>query len=1214
MSRFFKKASAILVALVMLMSVIPFYGAIAAESGDCGDNLTWSLSNDGVLTVTGNGAMDNWLVSGEPWYSVRSDIKSIIISEGVTTVGNSAFYDCSYLGEVYLPSTLNSIGSNSFADCESLSAVILPSNLASIGANAFYASGIKAIEIPASVIKIGDNAFGWCDYLSSITVNENNTAFSSDENGVLFNKNKTELIKYPVASVTENFVIPNTVKTVCGYAFENSGNLRNIGVSASVETIGEGAFFNAYLENLVVSPENKNYSSDGSGVLFDKNKTTLIQFPANSKLTSYVIPESVTSIADSAFHNCNSLENITVSGGISSLGDEVFYYCENLEYIHIPADTTEIGADIIDYTTAYICSDTADCYAKEYADKNGYDFVVCGEHTAERGVVASGSCGEFAVWILYEDGEIVISGTGKMDSFSEGSLPWEDYKDLIETATVNDGITYTSENLFKGCANLSKVSIPESLEYIGSYAFADCTSLENIVIPKGVSVVNAEAFSGCINLLTVRYQGTAGEWCALQFRTAASNPAYFAEEFYISGNPVIDVVVPEGTEFIGTHTFAGVESLKTIVLPESLKNIRAGAFRECTGLTEITLPESLEEIQVEAFAGCTGIEYIHIPGSVTNIGGGAIPETVDFICSFDENDAAKAYADEYGIDYVLCGGHKLIGVSLPEAVEVENKSTYQLEAVLNPENTADKSVTWDSDNTSVAKVDKNGLVTAVSVGEANITVTTNDGGFTATCKVTVVPRIFDITFVVNGVGTVQRVAEGSEIPVPEAPVRTGYTFKSWSSEIPEIMPSRDLVFSATWEANYYDAVFKAEGGSWADGSDEKVISSRYNSEIEIPEDPARQGYTFAGWNPVVGIMDNVNGKSFSAVWVAEGDTTYTVEYYTMGTDGKYTVETGVFAGETDSEATADYSLEKGFVLNEEKSVLSGIISADGSLVLKVYYDRIKYEVVINGETVDCVYGQQINAPAVSVPEGYALSGWKDENGDAVLFPFTVGDSVPAEINPVFTKCIYKVIWDVDGVVTEIMYEYGETIVRIPDPVKDGYTFTGWTPDVPSVMPANDMTFTAVFDKNSYICGDCGEEFDYETEYNEHIAYEQAKKNVRISIKNNPGTAEIKFGETIRLTAVPTANIEGTKIFWYVDGEKQGEGESFSLTFESGTKTVTVKIVDENENPLKDADGNEISDEQNVSVNSSIWQKIVSFFKNLFRMDRTVIQSVFKNII
>lgn len=1214
MTRILKKAASVFLAVIVLFGAMPFVGADAAENGTCGENISWQLDDEGALSIFGSGAMENYLISKQPWYSLRSEIKTVSVSENVTGIGNNAFYDCSGLTNVSLPSTLISIGNNAFRDCEKLINVTLPAGLTKIGSGAFYATGIRKIEIPASVTSIGADAFGWCDYLSNITVDENNTAFSSDENGILYNKDKSLLIKYPCASAAESFVIPETVKEISEYAFENCYNLKTVGIPASVETIGYGAFFNSYLENIIVDSDNKNYSNDGVGVLFDKNQTTLIQFPVNSEVTSYKIPDSVTAVEDGAFHNNRSLKNVVVSSGMKALGDYVFLFCESLEYVHIPAETETIGEEIIDYTTAYICSDTEACYAKEYADANGYDFVVCGEHSTGRSIVASGSCGDYTVWVLYDDGELVISGTGAMNDFEVNDAPWSDYADTIVKATVNEGVTCLSNNAFNGCENLENIDISDSVESVGNCAFAGCSSIEEIIIPEGVTSINAEAFVGCTSLKTVKYLGDTAGWCAIEFRMTTSNPAYIADELYINGKLVSDVVIPDGTETVGAYAFAGCESISSVTFSDSVKTIAAGAFMSCSGLSEITLPENLNEIGEDAFAGCTGFEYLHIPASVTSIGDGAIPETVDFICSDAENGAAKAYADANGMTFKFCVNHKVLGVSLPEAAEITNQSTYQLEAVINPENPTDETVTWMSDNTSVAAVDENGVVTAVSVGEANITVTTNDGGFTASCKVTVIPRKFNITWIVNGIGTVQEVAEGTKISVPEDPERTGYSFKGWSTQVPEIMPSRSLMFSATWEANYYDAVFGANGGAWADGSTEKNVNSQFNTEIQIPEDPERLGYTFAGWNPVVGIMDNVNGKNFSAVWTALGDTVYKVETYTMGTDGLYTLETGVFAGETDSTVSAEYTVEKGFELNTEKSVLSGVIAPDGSLVLKVYLDRVKFEVTINGESDECIYGQLISEPSrPDAPEGYAQNGWADENGNAVEFPLTVGDNLPAKISPVFVKLNYNVTWNVDGTETQEIYEFEAKINKPSDPVKHGYTFKGWTPEVPESMPACDMTFIAVFDKIIYTCTDCGDKFDDESKYNEHVAFEQAKKAVRISIRNNPGTATIKYGETLKLTAVTTANIAGTKIFWYVDGEKQGEGETFSISFNSGMKTVTVKIVDENGNPLKDENGNEISDEEKVSVNSSFWQKIVSFFKNLFRMNRTVTQSVFKNI-
>lgn len=998
-----KRTLAIMLAVIISLGSMPLVFAAQTDSNSCGESLTWSLDTaTGVLEISGTGAMCDYLVSKTPWYGDRSVIKTVNILDGVTSIGSGAFYDCDYLEIVSVPNSVLSIGDNAFRDCESLEEIILPDNLTSIGKEAFYYSGLIGISIPASVTSIGDNAFGWCGSLEKISVEENNGYFSSDEYGVLFNKDKTELVKYPNNNQETDYAIPDTVKSLKGDSFENCYSLKTVTIPASVTRIGDGVFYNCYIEKIIVDPDNGYYSGDEYGALFDKNKNTLIQYPANSSETSYAIPESVISIESDAFYNNLNLKSVVVSNGITALEDYVFLFCDALEYVHVPASVTEIGEEIIDIA-AYICSDTENCFAKEYAEANGYTFE-------------------------------------------------------------------------------------------------------------------------------------------------------------------------------------------------------------------------------------------------------------------------------------LCKNHKVTGIALSETeIEITNKQTYQLEAVVTPETASDKTVTWSSDNTDVATVDESGVITAVSAGTANITAAAADGVNTAVCKVTVIPRMFSVTWVVDGVETVDSVAEGEAIPVPdepekdghtfagwspevfetmpardlkftavwtvnsfksvfdanggkwadgskkknvytvyeneiilpEAPEKQGYSFTGWTPQIPETMPDEELTFTAVWTANSYNAVFDANGGKWADNSNSKTVSALFDTQIEAPEAPSKQGYVFAGWSPEVGIMDDVNGKAFAAMWDAATDTLYTVETYLMGTDGEYTMTSEPLEGTTDSVVSAEYTVETGFLLNGEKSVLSGTVAADGSLVLKIYFDRIKSTIVINGETVECMFGQVINEPdKPDAPEGHVQNGWVDENGDIVEFPLILDENFPAEIKPCFVKQSYSVTWDVDGVITEEVYDYQSKINVPANPEKEGYIFTGWTPDVPDFMPAYGLTFVAGFEKIIYICPDCSDKFDDEALFNEHIAYEQAKKSVRISVKNNPGTATIKYGETLRLTAVTTSSVADTKIYWYVDGVQQGEGEKFDISFNSGTKTVTVKIVDGEGNVLKDADGKEISDEQKVSVNSSFWQKIVSFFKNLFRMNRTVTQAIF----
>lgn len=204
-----------------------------------------------------------------------------------------------------------------------------------------------------------------------------------------------------------------------------------------------------------------------------------------------------------------------------------------------------------------------------------------------------------------------------------------------------------------------------------------------------------------------------------------------------------------------------------------------------------------------------------------------------------------------------------------------------------------------------------------------------------------------------------------------------------------------------------------------------------------------------------------------------------------------------------------------------------------------------------------------------------------------------------------------VTWIVDGVSQTQLVCVGDNIEKPATPIKDGYKFMGWTPDIPETMPEYDLIFTAVFEK-SYICPDCGNEILGEAAINEHIAAE-ARMKATVKIKNNNGSNTIKYGETLRLTAITSNMPADVKICWYIDGVKKGEGETFNVSFESGTKMVEVKLVDSNENVIKNAGGNEIKDSESVTVKGGFFQKIISFFKNLFRMNRTVVQAIFKGM-
>lgn len=253
--------------------------ASAESSGNCGDsgsNVTWSLDDNGTLTISGSGKIEDYRSDiDQPWYSNRSDITSVVIEPGVTSIGSQAFYECSNLTSITIPSGLTSIGEQAFGNCTGLTSITIPSSVTSIGVNVFYN----------------------CTGLTDITVDSNNSSFCS-ESGVLFNKDKTTLIYYPLGKNDSSYTIPDGVTVIEQYAFY-----------------------------------------------------------CNSKLTSVTIPSGVTSIGEMAFRECSGLTSVIVPSSVTSIEYNAFWCCFNL-IIYIPGGIT-IGIDAF-YSTAAKITYTVD--------------------------------------------------------------------------------------------------------------------------------------------------------------------------------------------------------------------------------------------------------------------------------------------------------------------------------------------------------------------------------------------------------------------------------------------------------------------------------------------------------------------------------------------------------------------------------------------------------------------------------------------------------------------------------------------------------------------------------------------------------------------------------------------------------------------------------------------------------------------------------------
>ena len=313
-----KRLASLALALVLLLALLPG-GASAAgwsiASGRYGSNINWSLSSDGVLTISGKGDMSEDISAGiAPWHGYEGDILELVVSEGVTGICDNAFSDCYQLSTVSLPDTLESIGAYAFMSC-ALRKIRIPASVSSIDESAFFDTGIK-----------------------NILVDEENSSFRSME-GVLYNRRGTTLILCPEGREGE-FTVPDGVTSIRAKAFYCCRELTEVAIPSSVTTIGLQAFYECTkLEAILVSNSNSAYCSK-DGVLFNKDATQLIACPGNYWDDVYSVPRSVRTIGSYAFASCIYLSEITIPDSVTSIGDLAFYGCTSLTSIDVDSDNT----------------------------------------------------------------------------------------------------------------------------------------------------------------------------------------------------------------------------------------------------------------------------------------------------------------------------------------------------------------------------------------------------------------------------------------------------------------------------------------------------------------------------------------------------------------------------------------------------------------------------------------------------------------------------------------------------------------------------------------------------------------------------------------------------------------------------------------------------------------------------------------------------------
>ena len=575
------------------------------QSGTAG-NLTWRISS-GTLTISGTGEMPNYsafntIYSNSPWANYRSSIQSVIISDGVTSIGNYAFLYISDLTSVTIPNSITHIGFSAFTgcyklrtlnynaisssftsslpgwtalrtviigeevetipayafrNCSSLTSITVPNSVTSIGSNAFFGctslitlnynaincivslpgwsalttviigeevktipssafsncTSLTSVTIGNSVTDIGNNAFSRCSSLTSITIpnsvtNIGNNAFDGCASLTTLNYNAINcMVSLPGWSALTTVIIGEEVETIPNYAFSDCSSLTSIVIPNSVTYIGNYAFQNcSNLTNITVDSANPNYFSQ-DGILFNKEKTILIKFPQAKLDSGYIIPNSITSIGNQAFRDCSALVSITIPNSVTSIGWSAFFGCSGLTSITIPNTVTSIES-----------------------------------------------------------------------------------------------------SAFQGCSGLASITIPNTVTSIGNSAFSGCTGLTSITIPNSVTSIGWETFAGCSALVSITIPNTV---------TSIENSTF-------SGcSDLTSIIIPNTVTSIGSSAFQGCSSLTSITIPNNVTNIENSTFQNCSSLSSISIHNNITSIGSTAFQGCSSLTSIIIPNSVTNIGSSA---------------------------------------------------------------------------------------------------------------------------------------------------------------------------------------------------------------------------------------------------------------------------------------------------------------------------------------------------------------------------------------------------------------------------------------------------------------------------------------------------------------------------------------------------------------------------------------------------------------
>lgn len=519
--------------------------------------------NGNITTPITLGSYPVTQIKKSAFYGCKA-ITSIVISEGISYIGDDAFRECKSLSEVTIPSTLTDtdICGDLFTACRNLKKVSFSAGTKEVLSCMFsYLPSLQEVIIPEGVTRIGSSAFKDCYSLINID-------------------------------------LPDSITSIGSYAFANCTALKGVALPEGLVNLGDNCFSNCYAIEEIVIPStvvgvelSTPLYSDDSGPFSGCSNLTKVVFTEGTEvipswichnmteLTEIDIPHTVNSIGEGAFSGCIKLEKINLPSNLISIGAKAFQNCVLLKEISLHEGITNI------YNAAFENCDsltevTIPSTIKYSKNQSGY-FPSC--ENLSKIKISEGSA------------NIVAYLCKNMNSLSEIIIP--------------NSVTVIGVSSFENCENLEYIEMPNELTKIEDYAFNNCIKLKTIELPNSLLSLGKKCFSNCDSITEISIPSSLCE---------AGNYKYSS---FKDCDSIYKVDFSEGTTKIADGICAYLPALTEIVIPKSVVEIGAHSFYNCVKLEDITLHEGLKTLQNGCFANCTSLENITIPSTIKNAGG-----------------------------------------------------------------------------------------------------------------------------------------------------------------------------------------------------------------------------------------------------------------------------------------------------------------------------------------------------------------------------------------------------------------------------------------------------------------------------------------------------------------------------------------------------------------------------------------------------------------